>query len=228
MSATPAPLRGDPDGHLGHLFIVTYGRSGSTLLQGVLNSIPGYLIRGENDGAVYHLHQFHAACTQKKRRLRKRFELPLDTTNPHFGLDEFPAKVSLRMLRRLVTSTVLRPEEDTRVTGFKEIRWYQDDLPAYVDFLRELFPDARFLVNTRDHEAVLRSGWWPDKPQDGRLERMEAAILDLAASLGDAAYRVHFDDYTSDPTVLRGLFTWLGEDFDETQVRAVLGVRHSV
>jgi len=228
VSATPAPLRGDPDGHLGHLFIVTYGRSGSTLLQGVLNSIPGYLIRGENDGAVYHLHQFHAACTQKKRRLRKRFELPLDTTNPHFGLDEFPAKVSLRMLRRLVTSTVLRPEEDTRVTGFKEIRWYQDDLPAYVDFLRELFPDARFLVNTRDHEAVLRSGWWPDKPQDGRLERMEAAILDLAASLGDAAYRVHFDDYTSDPTVLRGLFTWLGEDFDETRVRAVLGVRHSV
>lgn len=228
MSATPAPLRGDPDGHLGHLFIVTYGRSGSTLLQGVLNSIPGYLIRGENDGAVYHLHQFHAACTQKKRRLRKRFELPLDTTNPHFGLDEFPAKVSLRMLRRLVTSTVLRPEEDTRVTGFKEIRWYQDDLPAYVDFLRELFPDARFLVNTRDHEAVLRSGWWPDKPQDGRLDRMEAAILDLAASLGDAAYRVHFDDYTSDPTVLRGLFTWLGEDFDETRVRAVLGVRHSV
>ena len=228
MSATPAPLRGDPDGHLGHLFIVTYGRSGSTLLQGVLNSIPGYLIRGENDGAVYHLHQFHAACTQKKRRLRKRFELPLDTTNPHFGLDEFPAKVSLRMLRRLVTSTVLRPEADTRVTGFKEIRWYQDDLPAYVDFLRELFPDARFLVNTRDHEAVLRSGWWPDKPQDGRLERMEAAILDLATSLGDAAYRVHFDDYTSDPTVLRGLFTWLGEDFDETQVRAVLGVRHSV
>lgn len=228
MSATLAPLRGDPDGHLGHLFIVTYGRSGSTLLQGVLNSIPGYLIRGENDGAVYHLHQFHAACTQKKRRLRKRFELPLDTTNPHFGLDEFPAKVSLRMLRRLVTSTVLRPEEDTRVTGFKEIRWYQDDLPAYVDFLRELFPDARFLVNTRDHEAVLRSGWWPDKPQDGRLDRMEAAILDLAASLGDAAYRVHFDDYTSDPTVLRGLFTWLGEDFDETRVRAVLGVRHSV
>jgi hypothetical protein len=228
VSATPAPLRGDPDGHLGHLFIVTYGRSGSTLLQGVLNSIPGYLIRGENDGAVYHLHQFHAACTQKKRRLRKRFELPLDTTNPHFGLDEFPAKVSLRMLRRLVTSTVLRPEEDTRVTGFKEIRWYQDDLPAYVDFLRELFPDARFLVNTRDHEAVLRSGWWPDKPQDGRLDRMEAAILDLAASLGDAAYRVHFDDYTSDPTVLRGLFTWLGEDFDETRVRAVLGVRHSV
>jgi hypothetical protein len=228
VTAQPAGDRPDEESRLRHLFIVTYGRSGSTLLQGVLNSIPGYLIRGENDGAVYHLHQFHSACVGKKRRLRKRFELPLDSTNPHFGLDEFPANVSLRMLRRLVTSTVLRPEEDTRVTGFKEIRWYQEDLPAYVDFLRALFPGARFLVNTRDHAAVLQSGWWPDKPRDGRLERMESAILDVAESLGDAAYRVHFDDYTADPAVLRGLFHWLGEDFDETRVRAVLGVRHSV
>ncbi len=212
----------------GHLFIVTYGRSGSTLLLGVLNSIDGYLIRGENDGAAYRLHQFHTDTVNRKRRLRKRFEIPLDTTNPHFGLDDFPAAVSLRMLRRLVTTTLLRPEPDTRVTGFKEIRWYQDDLPAYVDFLRELFPGARFVINTRDHAAVLASGWWPEKPLDGRLERMEQAILDLADSLGEAAYRVHFDDYTADPTALRGLYEWLGEDFDEARVRAVLGVRHSV
>jgi hypothetical protein len=198
------------------------------LLQGVLNSIPGYLIRGENDGAVYHLHEFHSACVQRRRRLHRRFDVPLDTTNPHFGLDEFPAQASIRILRRLITRTVLRPENDTRVTGFKEIRWYQDDLVDFVDFLRTVFPDARFLVNTRDHSAVLKSGWWPDMPQDGRLERMESAILGLARSLGDAAYRVHFDDYTADPTILRGLFHWLGEDFDETRVRAVLGVRHSI
>ena len=57
---------------------------------------------------------------------------------------------------------------------------------------------------------------------------METAILDLGDSLGEAAYRVHFDDYTADPTALRGLYAWLGEDFDEARVRAVLGVRHSV
>jgi hypothetical protein len=42
-----------------HLFIVTYGRSGSTLLQGILNSTPGVLIRGENRGISYKLHEFH-------------------------------------------------------------------------------------------------------------------------------------------------------------------------
>ena len=28
-----------------HVFVMTYGRSGSTLLMGILNSIPGWLLR---------------------------------------------------------------------------------------------------------------------------------------------------------------------------------------
>jgi len=30
------------------LFIVTYGRSGSTLLQNMINALPGHILRGEN------------------------------------------------------------------------------------------------------------------------------------------------------------------------------------
>jgi hypothetical protein len=36
-------------------FVVTYGRSGSTLLQGLLNSIPRYCIRGENYNAMFYM-----------------------------------------------------------------------------------------------------------------------------------------------------------------------------
>ncbi len=209
-----------------HVFVMTYGRSGSTLLMGMLNSIPGYLVRGENRHAMRHLYEFHRSGLVERARVDPA--RASQSTHPWFGIESFDEAASLRGIRELATATLLRPEPGTRVTGFKEIRWYQEDLPAYVGFLRDLFPDARFVVNTREHAAVLRSGWWPDKPRDGRLEAMEAAILDLAASLGNAAYRVHFDDYTADPTVLRGLFEWLGEDFDEARVRAVLGVRHSV
>ena len=38
--------------------MVTYGRSGSTLLMGLLNTLPGYLIRGENRDALHHLFLF--------------------------------------------------------------------------------------------------------------------------------------------------------------------------
>ncbi len=212
---------------LGYLFVLTYGRSGSTLLAGVLNSIPGYLIRGENHDALHHLYRFHTTLLSESTRaprptLRRR-------THPFFGIGDFPEQKSLRGIRRLVLDTVLRPKEDTRVTGFKEIRWYHDDLEEYVAWLREVFPGARFLLNTRDLDAVAASAWWAK--QEGSREHLAAnhdRLLTLAASLGEAAFHVHYDDYVADPSTLRSLFTWLGEPFDEEVVRDVFARRHSV
>ena len=212
---------------LGYLFMLTYGRSGSTLLQGILNSIPGYLIRGENREAVYHLYRFHQTCVKEAGRVAREDGSLLPVTHPFFGIDSFPAEESLQLLSETVTRTLLRPEPGTRVTGFKEIRWYQEDLAEFVGFLRAAFPGARFLVNTREHEAVLASKFWRSKPRDGRLVRAEAAILSVAADLGDAAYRVHYDDYVADPDVLSGMFGWLGEPYDAARVRDVMSVRHS-
>jgi hypothetical protein len=212
---------------LGFLFVVTYGRSGSTLLMGLLNAIPGYLVRGENWDALRHLFLFHRTLAEGSRkwapeRLRRR-------THPFFGAADFPEPRSLAGIRDLVVETVLRPRADTRVTGFKEIRWYHEDLEDYVAWLREVFPGARFVVNTRDLDEVRRSGWWAKDPQGAEaLPAIEARILALAESLGDAAYRVHYNDYLADPGVLRGLYAWLGEPYDGAAVRGVLETRHSV
>jgi hypothetical protein len=206
---------------------MTYGRSGSTLLQGVLNSIPGYLIRGENRDALHHLYQFHRTCVDEAARVTRKDGSALDATHPFFGIDAFPAERSLEQLRALATQTLLRPGPTTRVAGFKEIRWSHRDLADFVAFLSDVFPQSRFLVNTRDHESVLASKFWRNQPRDGRLERVERSILEVAGSLGDSAYRVHYDDYVQDPDSLAGMFRWLGEPFDGPAVRAVMGVRHS-
>ena len=124
--------------------------------------------------------------------------------------------------------TVLRPEPETRVTGFKEIRWYQDDLADFCAWLRQVFPGARFVVNTRNQADVLKSKWWAKQDNTAYLAGIEERILGVAADLGDAAYHVHYDDYVADPTVLRGLYAWLGEEFDLASVRTTLGTRHSV
>lgn len=207
--------------------MVTYGRSGSTLLMGVLNTLPGYLIRGENRDALHHLFLFDKTMrTESGRGPRKKLRQP---THPFFGIAGYPPERAVRQLRRLATDTVLRPKEDTRVTGFKEIRWYHADVEEYVAWLREVFPGARFLVNTRNHADVLKSKWWAEgEDKSAHLADIERRILALADSLGDAAYRVHYDDYVADPAALRGLFAWLGEDFDEDAVRATMAVRHSI
>ena len=211
---------------LGYVFVMTYGRSGSTLVQGILNSIPGYLIRGENSAALNHLYAYHQTLLAESERgnLVNRRKV----THPYFGMPDFPPAASLAGIRRLVLDTVLRPEPDTRVTGFKEIRWYHEDLAEYVAFLRQVFPGARFVVNTRNQADVLKSKWWAKKDNSDYLAGIERRILAVAEGLGDAAYRVHYDDYVSDPSVLRGLYAWLGEEFDSARVRATLGTRHSV
>lgn len=221
--------RGDGDADLSYLFVMTYGRSGSTLVSGLLNALPGYVIRGENEHALHHLFAYHRTLSAiKDRKPAKVYRTP---THPFFGMGDVPLGRSLAGARRLALETVLRPEPDTRVTGFKEIRWYHQDMEEYVAWLRKVFPGARFLVNTRAHASVLASGWWAKGDPEhnaAHLAETEQRILAVAAELGDAAYHVHYDDYVADPAVLRGLYDWLGEPFDEASVRATMAVRHSV
>ena len=209
-----------------HVFVMTYGRSGSTLLMGILNSIPGWLLRGENRHAMRHLYDFHRSGLAERARVDA--ERASEPTHPWFGIQSFPEEASLQHIRALAEATLLRPEPDTRVTGFKEIRWYDADLPEYVDFLRQVFPGARFVVNTRRLEDVAASNYWTHKVDPlAQVTAIEEKILGTVAGLGDAAHRVHYDDYVADPGVLRGLFEWLGEDFDEQRVRDVMSTPHS-
>lgn len=231
MRARIKRLEGSDD--LRYVFIVTYGRSGSTLLQGILNSTPGVLIRGENRQSLRHVWQYDAAVhkirrNQRRERRRKGIEDGNDTTHPFFGMDQLPSRRTRLAERKLALDSLLRPERDTRTTGFKEIRWDEPDTPGYVAWLQEVFPGARFVVNTRDLDAVSVSKWWGKDP-DSRalLEQTEADLLTLADDLGDAAYRVHYDDWVADPGVLEGLFAWLGEEWDPERVRATMERPHS-
>lgn len=213
-------------GDLRHVFVMTYGRSGSTLLMGILNSIPGWLLRGENRHAMRHLYDFHrSGLTERDRVDPARASQP---THPWFGIESYPEEVSLARIRDLATDTLLRPEPGTRVTGFKEIRWYDADLPDYLAFLRRVFPGARFVLNTRHLPDVAASNYWTHKDDPlAQVTAIEDGMLAAAAGLGDAVHRVHYDDYVADPEALRPLFDWLGEPFDLDAVRAVLATPHS-
>jgi hypothetical protein len=211
---------------LQYVFIMTYGRSGSTLLQGVLSSTPGVLIRGENGGAVYELFRFHRKAMRHRDRLRSKRALPRQ--NAWFGIDGYPEDLALRELRALVVDTLLRPEADTRVVGFKEIRWDPEDLADYVSFLREVFPGARFVRNTRNLEDVARSKWWARRPDaQATLAVLEEKMREVGEALGEACYHVNYDDYRGNPEALRGLFDWLGIEFDADRVALVMSQRHS-
>jgi Sulfotransferase family len=219
--------RYEPVPDLGYLFIITYGRTGSTLLQGILCAIPGYLIRGENREAFYRLYQYQSQLVGARESESRRFD-PMTPHDAWYGIDTYPDGAAIAGLRALVLNTLLMPEPDTRVIGFKEIRWWHGDWREYLAFLQELFPGARFIINVRNHDAVAASRWWAESSGAlDKLVRYETQMDAMAAVLGDAVYRLRYDEWVADPGVLEGLFDWLGEPFDRATVDAIMAVRHS-
>lgn len=211
---------------LDFIFVVTYGRSGSTLLMGMLNSIPGYCLRGENAGVLYDLFQYQTKVTTSAAA--NATPEPMTVTHPWFGIDEYPEDVALARMRELVIDSLLRPEPDTRVAGFKEIRWWMSKPVEYLDFIESVFPGCRFILNTRNLDDVAKSSWYRKKPSArDDLEKVEERLKDTVGRRGERGFHIHYDDYVNDHGVVKDLFDWLGEDYDPEQVEMVLNTRHS-
>jgi hypothetical protein len=217
--------------HDRHLFIVTYGRSGSTLLQNLVNSIPGYEIRGENNNALLHYFRAWKAIEgcDTLTQMRAAGE-PSDQTHPWFGGEKIRPAALGRSLARNFVAQVLKPSEGVRVTGFKEIRFHSvpEEFEDFLNFIHAFFPGSQFLFNTRDHASVARSGWWVNRKPEVVAEiltRAEALFRAYLEKYPARGYHVHYDDYVGQPDRLRPLFDFLREDHDEAMVRRVMEVK---
>ena len=214
-----------------HLFIVTYGRSGSTLLQNLVNSIPGYEIRGENNNAL--LHYFRAwkaieGCETLAQMRAAGFET--DQTHPWFGGEKVLPRPMGKALARNFVAQVLKPSAGVRVTGFKEIRFHAapEEFEPFLNWIHAFFPGTQFLFNTRDHASVARSGWWAQRKPEVVAEiltRAEELFDAYAAKHPERAFRIHYDDYVGQPEKLRPLFAFLREDHDEAMIRRVMDTK---
>lgn len=228
----------------GYLFVVTYGRSGSTLLQKLLNSIDGYCIRGENNNALYNLTRAVARIEQEpnfqhrmeargkpKAEMRPFLRPILGTPNdPWYGAEKAePGPLAKGLFNQFVRH-VLVPPQGTRVAGFKDIHYHED--PAFfstqLDLMRRHFPKARFIFNTRAAAGVANSGWWRKRPAEEVhriVDRADALFADYAARHPACCHSLHYDAYKDRPAALAPMFEFLGEPFDEAAVAALMEQR---
>ena len=210
------------------VFVVTYGRSGSTLVQSLLNTLPGACIRGENGHALMPLARaWRGVNTAQNLTSMRRARVNSTPENPWFGGENIRPWRFGNHLARVFESEVLAPPPGTRIAGFKEIRWTAE--PAWfattLDFAQTFFRNAHFVFNTRDHDQVARSGWWAQQDPDqvvARLQEAEALFDAYQSANPDRCVRVHFNDYTADHDALRPLFTFLNEPFDADAVAQVM------
>lgn len=214
-----------------YVFIVTFGRSGSTLLQNLLNRMPGTCIRGENANALTFLAQSVAAMVKSEPMagLRKTGQIT-GPDHPWYGAEAINPWQFGRALADVFVRDVLIPPRGCEVLGFKEIRYHlvDGDPMAAFRFMRETFPEVRFLINTRDHEATAQSGWWKTMPRDRvmrELAEAEALFDKVQAHFPRVTLRMRYDDYATSPEALEPLFRFLDRPFDVEMVRSALADR---
>jgi len=221
--AARLPLGAEPPQR--HLFIITYGRTGSTLLQKLLGSIPGVYMAGENHNSLHGAFVAWQNATILKQKYGWGHE-PID--HPWHGADAVDPNAYARAMVEAFVTHVLRPPRGKTTVGFKEIRYLTEDLREYLLFIDRFLSPAVFVINTRSVEQVAQSAWWKDADKDqlaANVARFEAITDALVSDFPDRFVKVDYARWTKDPEALRPLYAILGADFDPAAIAATLSVR---
>ena len=210
-----------------NIFIVTYGRTGSTLLQSLVQTLPACTIRGENHNVLESI--WNAAMRARMTRGTWGNE-PRSENHPWFGAETIrPMLFGSAMIDAMIDH-VLVPPRNARYFGFKEIRYnaFGERFDDVMDFLRFHFKDPIFVFNTRNVEDVAKSAWWKDwKPADvARLvSDMDRRFNAYHAAHKDSSLMMSYEHFSQDPLAIKPLFDMLNEPFDQQKAEQVLATR---
>lgn len=230
--APSTALSGLPD----FVVILTYGRTGSTVLQAILNAFPNVVVRGENMNLPAFLFKAHAASVRTRSHATP---VPLPSNDPWFGAEKVDPDRLLISARRMLIEDVIVPDLGVVLAGFKEVRNTPDhfssfeEFAAYAGFLASVLPGVRFVLNVRDPEATSKSGWWvSDSSAAAKLQTSRDWLLRLPASgihgLPSSRFLVlEYEKWSADPEELVPLLRFLGLPEDQALVCKILGRRLS-
>jgi hypothetical protein len=203
-----------------NIFVFTYGQSKSELLMELLNSIEGYVIRGENYNFVLPLFNSYRKVTKS----RKKHGGPQadSTTNPWWGVNEINIESYLSDSKILIDNVLVgRIARKPRVFGFKEIRypWMADILPEFVAFIRKIYPRSGFIFNFRKLDRVMQSGYWANQSKKNKIEQLQKLVVyenaaqKFSSNNKHFCFEIRYEDVLAQPDKLKSLFQFLGEEY---------------
>ena len=152
------------------VLICATGRSGSTTMQRIINSVPNSNICGENFGAINSLLEFY------KRIKTTTFDfvpghlrpasyediISKDVKPSWYNSYNFQQTVS--MIKMLIAS-LFKNKDATNMWGFKEIRYDNGDI-KYLKEFKELFPQTKVIIQIRGNIAAQSQSSWLKKDRN--------------------------------------------------------------
>lgn len=215
-----------------HLVIVSYPRSGSTVIQRVLNCAEGTLIKGETIGAINHLAEFVHLVESVRQDVAPLLDIASDDDrNPMYGYGDFNIDVVLDNLRNAFTHGVLGMPENVFRLGWKEnfispINLGHRKATQTLQFIQRLLPNTKFVFNVRSPEITAKSAVWKNQlnPVDtiAEFKNWIETVHDSHILGAENTILLEYEKWDGDPDYLRLELARLGIIIPRETVAQVL------
>lgn len=214
-----------------YIIVCTLGRSGSTLLQGLLNGASGCCIRGENGNFLLGLYySYRAICFAKSNSAEA-----LQPTHPWYGGYSLSPDRLITDARKIFEDQVAFPES-TKVAGFKEIRWTSADLgdatlDGYMRFLTLVLGEVKFIFLTRNIQEVYdsqkRAGFDLSNMDLDRFSEISSDFYRSIRAVELPIYEIDYSEITQISEKMISMYKFLDLEFDHERVASILSTDHS-
>lgn len=214
-----------------YIVICTLGRSGSTLLQGILNAFEGCCVRGENNNFLLGIYEAYRSL-KIANKIGSNALLP---THPWYGGNHLNPDKFLRDFVKIFNEQLAIPD-GTRIAGFKEIRWLPShlrkySLTEYIYFLHDLLKNVKFVLLTRNSEDVynsqIRAGFDLSGQDLQYFSMMAGNFYREMRSIDLPIFELDYSDIVNNSYKIPEMFDFLELRYDAEIVKSVLEFEHS-
>lgn len=149
------------------LIPISYPRSGSTVIQRVLNTADNIFISGEKLGLINSMYSFVNNMKYMKKDLPKIFDYidVNDDRNPAFNANNINIDGLIFDLIETIKNRIISPPKEKNTIGWKEnfISPYElgeDKATEMLMFVSSVFPNCKFILNIRNPKDTANSTVW--------------------------------------------------------------------
>jgi hypothetical protein len=211
------------------VLICATGRSGSTTLQRIINTIPNSNICGENYGAINSLIEFYV-----KLHATSRDQVPGHYTPASYEdiisknvkpawYNSYQMPEMEQKIRDIIIA-MLKKDSNTKLWGFKEIR-YDNKRYNFIKHFKELFPQTKVIIQIRENTgAQSQSSWYKNNTNSANnLNNYNKELWNFYNQNKDWCYFTSFEKMF-DKNNLENIFYFIGcrENYDENKVQYAL------
>ena len=211
------------------VLICATGRSGSTTMQRIINTIPNSNICGENFGAINSLLEFYRRIKESSTiKIPGRFRpaiyeniIEQNIKPAWYNSYNYPQIVHII---KMTIVNMFKKNDANNIWGFKEIRYDSGNINYIKDF-KELFPQTKVIIQFRENIlAQSHSGWHKNNPKAiPFLNKTTKELIKFRNENKEWCFLTSFERMF-DITNLKNIFCFIGcgDKFDETKVKEIL------